>query len=190
MRDYAQTPVYLCVQNLRKLRDFDDILKTADPRSTWPGGVGRRRAAWHHRDTDEPTAEFSRAGSSASRCGSARQERAGYLRLVSCADVLLDTLHWLWRHGCRCWRVAHRWSRNPGDFTAVAGQVQSRPALGLVELVAVPQNNLLRWRSAWRAMNRSARAFPNDFRNFGAEWFIDPRPATELETFWLEQARR
>lgn len=104
----AQTPIYLCVQNLRKLHpDFDDVLSALLARD--PRGRVVLVADEQSGITDTLMGRLRESlGPNIRRVGVVpRQERAGYLRLVSCADVLLDTLHYgssanrCGRHGLR-----------------------------------------------------------------------------------------
>jgi hypothetical protein len=91
----ANTPVYLCVQNLRKFHpDFDDVLGVLLARD--PRGRVVLVADEQPGITDTLMSRLRDSlGPDVRRVGVVpRQERAGYLRLVSCADVFLDTPHY------------------------------------------------------------------------------------------------
>ena len=183
--------MYLCVQNLRKWHpDFDSILAALLTRD--PYGRVVLVADEQPTITDALMARLRRAlGPEARRVGVvARQERAGYLRLVSCADVLLDTLH----YGSGANTVADAVACGtplvtvPGPFHRGRWVAGVLTRAGLTELVAASTDEYVT--AAIRLANDEPfrRSVSERLRAFGAEWFDDPQPAEELETFWLTQA--
>ncbi|QEG27855.1 tetratricopeptide repeat protein [Gemmata obscuriglobus] len=186
-------PVYLCVQNLRKWHpDFDATvaaLLAADRRGRLVL-VGDEQPAI----TQALMARLRRAlGPNAERVGAiARQERGGYLRLVSHADVVLDTPHYgsganTVADAVACETPLVTW---PGPFQRGrwAGAVLGRAGL-----------NPLVTRSAMQFVETAVRVANDEpfrrelaagLRAFGAVWFDHPDAAVELEGFWLEQVAR
>jgi predicted O-linked N-acetylglucosamine transferase (SPINDLY family) len=187
----ARTPVYLCVQNLRKCHpDFDSVLAALLARD--PHGRVVLVADEQPPITDAVMARLRRAlGPDARRVGVvARQERAGYLRLVSCADGLLDTLH----YGSGANTVADAVACGtplvtvPGSFHRGRWASGVLTCAGLTELVTPSADEYVT--VAIRLANDEPfrRSVSERLRAFGAEWFDGPGPATELATFWQEQA--
>jgi protein O-GlcNAc transferase len=119
-----------------------------------------------------------------------RQERAGYLRLVGCADVLLDTPH----YGSGANTMADAVACGTPVVTLPgrshrgrwAGAVLGRA--GLNELVVARAEEYVNTAIRLAHDEPFRRRVSSALRTFGTEWFDDPRPASELEAFWLETA--
>jgi protein O-GlcNAc transferase len=186
----ADTPVYLCVQNVRKLHpDFDEVLAALLARDR----RGRVVLVADEQPgiTEAVMRRLRRAlGPDVSRVGVVpRQERAAYLRLVSSSDVLLDTLH----YGSGANTVADAVACGtplvtlPGQFhrgrwaTAVLRQAK------LSELVVNSTTEYVEAAVRLATDEGHRREVSEALRAFGVTWFDDPRPATELEHFWLER---
>lgn len=189
----AQTPVYLCVQNLRKLHpDFDEVLSALLARD--PRGRVVLVADEQPVITDTLMGRLRESlGPNIRRVGVIpRQERAGYLRLVSCADVLLDTPH----YGSGANTVADAVACGtplvtlPGQFHRGrwAGAVLTRA--GLCELVATSAEQFVE--AAIRVAHDEPfrQSVSRRLLDFGAGWFDHPRPAEELEAFWVGRAEQ
>jgi predicted O-linked N-acetylglucosamine transferase (SPINDLY family) len=187
----AGTPVYLCVQNLRKWHpDFDALLASLLTRDS----RGRVVLVADEQPgfTDALMSRLRRSlGSEVRRVGVvARQDRDGYLRLVSRADVVLDTPH----YGSGANTVADAVACGtplvtlPGGFQRGrwAGAVLTRA--GLNELVAVSAEQYVETTIRLAHDEPFRRGVVAQLRDFGAGWFDDPQPAAELEAFWQTQA--
>jgi predicted O-linked N-acetylglucosamine transferase (SPINDLY family) len=187
----AETAVYLCVQNLRKWHpDFDAVVGMLLARD--PHGRVVLVADEQPAITDALLARLRQAlGPDVRRVGTIpRQERTGYLRLVSCADVLLDTTY----YGSGANTVADAVACGtplvtiPGPFHRGrwAGAVLAHA--GLNELVADSTDGYVETAVRTAHDEQFRRTLAARLLEFGAGWFDDPRPAAELETFWLQQA--
>jgi predicted O-linked N-acetylglucosamine transferase (SPINDLY family) len=189
----ARTPVYLCVQNLRKFHpDFDGVLAALLARDSRGRVVlvGDEQAGI----TDTLMRRLRRAlGPDARRIGVvSRQDRSGYLRLVSSADVLLDTLH----YGSGANTVADAVACGtplvtlPGQFHRGRWAAAVLRQAGLNELVVGSTAEYVEAAVLLANDETHRRRVSDALRAFGTEWFDDPRPAAELEALWLEQSNR
>jgi predicted O-linked N-acetylglucosamine transferase (SPINDLY family) len=188
----AGTPVYLFVQNVRKPHpDFDMLLGAlleADRRGRVVLLADEQPGL-----TEAVLARLRRAlGPDARRVGVvARQDRGRYLRLVSSADVLLDTPP----YGAGANTLA--------DAVACGTPVVTLPGLshrgrwaaavleqaGLAALVTGGVGEYVAAAVRLAADEDERRRAGATLREFGQGWFDDLRPAGELEAFWLEVAR-
>jgi predicted O-linked N-acetylglucosamine transferase (SPINDLY family) len=186
----ARTPVYLCAQNVRKVHpDFDRLVAALLGRD--PRGRVVLLADEQPGITEALMSRLRRGlGPDVRRVGVVpRQERASYLRLVGVADVLLDTPH----YGSGANTLADAVACGtplvtlPGRFhrgrwaAAVLGQA------GLGELVAASVKGYVEATVRLATDEPYRRRVSDALRAFGAGWFDDPRPAVELEAFWLER---
>lgn len=189
----AHTPIYLCGQNLRKIHpDFDGIL--GDLLARDPKGRVVVIADEQPTLTDTLVRRLGRTlGPDVGRVGViGRLDRVGYLRLVAAADVLLDTPHY------------------GGGANTMADAV----ACGTPVVTLPSRYHRGRWAAAvlrqaglHRLVTDSPRGYvdvalrlaaDDTFRSdagrqlidYGATWFDDPTPATELESFWRDQVSK
>lgn len=186
----ARTAVYLCAQNVRKVHpDFDAVLAALLARD--PRGRVVFLADEQPGVTATLLARLRRAlGPDVGRVGVVpRRDRAGYLRLVSAADVLLDTPH----YGAGANTMA--------DAVACGTPVVSLPGrshrgrwacavlgrAGLEELVVGSVGEYVGTAVRLARDERHRRLASEALVAFGAGWFDDPAPAAELEAFWLER---
>lgn len=187
----AGTPVYLCVQNPRKLHpDFDETLGILLARD--PHGRVVLVADEQPGITDALMTRLGRSfGPDVRRVGVVpRQERVGYLRLVSCADVLLDTPH----YGSGANTVADAVACGTPLVTLAGRFHRGRWAAavlgraGLSELVTATVEQFVEVAARVTHNEDLRQSVAQRLRDFGMVWFDDPRPAAELEAFWLTRA--
>ncbi len=193
LRVDATTPVYLCVQNLRKVHpDFDELLASLLERD--------RRGRVVLLGDEQPgitemliTRLRRSLGPDSGRIGVvARQDRANYLRLVSAADVLLDTLH----YGSGANTVADAVACGtplvtlPGKFHRGRWASAVFRQAGLGELVVSSVEAYVETTVRLANDEPSRQAIAKRLQAFGAGWFDDPQPASELEAFWLERVTK
>jgi predicted O-linked N-acetylglucosamine transferase (SPINDLY family) len=116
-----------------------------------------------------------------------RLDRPRYLRLVSAADVLLDTLH----YGAGANTVADAVASGtpmvtlPGRFQRGRWAAGALRCAQLHELVADSIEDYVEKAIRLAADEPYRRRVSLSLIDFGRCWFEDPRPAEELEELWL-----
>lgn len=189
----AGTPVYLCVQNVRKVHpDFDAVL--ADLLARDARGRVVLVADEQANITESLLARLRRTlGPDIRRVGTiGRQDRSQYLRLVSSADVLLDTLH----YGSGANTVADATACGtplvtiPGRFHRGRWAAAVLRQAGLDELVAGSPKEYVETAIRVATDESERRRVSGQTQEFGKEWFDVPQPAVELEAFWMEKISR
>ncbi|MBA4192466.1 MAG: hypothetical protein C0467_31240 [Planctomycetaceae bacterium] len=183
------TPVYLCVQNLRKVHpDFDGVLAALLNRD--------RRGRVVLLADEQPgitgllmTRLRKSLGANAGRIGVvARLDRANYLRLVASADVLLDTLH----YGSGANTVADAVACGtplvtiPGRFHRGRWASAVFRQAGMNELVADCVEGYVDVATRCAADEPFRQEIAQRLGTFGGRWFDDPQPASDMEAFWLK----
>lgn len=187
----AGTPVYPCVQNVRKAHpDLDAVLALI---------LGRDRrgrvvfvADEQPAVTDALLTRLRRTlGPDVTRVGVVgRQDRASYLRLVAAADVVLDTPH----YGGGANTIADAVACGtplvtvPGRFHRGRWATATLGLAGVTELVADTAGGYAAAAVSVATDESFRRQAAARLLAFGRDWFDDPRPADELETFWLAHA--
>jgi len=110
--------------------------------------------------------------------------------MVSCADVFLDTLH----YGSGANTAADALAGGvplvtlPGQFHRGRWAAAVLRQSGLDELVVDSITDYVEVTARLATDEAYRTSVSETLRAFGAVWFDDPRPATELEAFWLERA--
>ncbi|VTU01330.1 tpr repeat-containing protein : Tetratricopeptide TPR_1 repeat-containing protein OS=Isosphaera pallida (strain ATCC 43644 / DSM 9630 / IS1B) GN=Isop_0879 PE=4 SV=1: TPR_11: TPR_2: TPR_11: TPR_1: Glyco_transf_41 [Gemmataceae bacterium] len=190
----AGTPVYLCVQNVRKAHpDLDTLLALILDRDR--RGRGVFVADEQPAVTNALLARLrGTLGPDVARVGVVcRQDRANYLRLVAAADVVLDTPH----YGGGANTVADAVACGTPLVTRPGPFHRGRWAAAVLRLAGL--NELVTDTAEGYAAAAVRIATDEPFRRDvaarllagGHDWFDDPQPAEELEAFWLRcKARR